>query len=534
MSDVIPSLADQALQKLRKLSEGNGLEPNQIEITLIEEDIFKIEGTLTLAPKCKIETGHYPGPVRGKDRIVLPSLPALHAEVGRRREQFESGREWVEASIKELKAAPGQGWGLSNALVTQNDKPVILAASGGCPQCEARGLITCNQCHGQGTVLCNLCNGRGQEVCPICKGRGENPFQPGQPCTNCRGTRISPCRQCQARGQMVCPTCGGRRGTPCPACKGTGKITEETAITCGAETQFKLGNASLPSGARRGLDRLGVANLSKGHADITILPPKTDESDDPSDHEKTDDGKSRKKAVDPILHYEALLPYADLRVTFGDKKALIGAFGKHCALLNVPSFLDDALAPWREKLKVATHDRRSLDKALKAKAIRDALSLTLDGKGNLKEFRRLYPLGLSPDVSTEILKNVASALKHTTFYMRTIASVFCSLLALSFFYGLFFTSLYGRIAISWDSSTQFLFGMTLPFIMMSLFGLLLIASTRLALQRHFPGTKISFRQKIGKSGYAMLLAIFLEYLCVLVLAPTKPFWFLWLLAHLGL
>ncbi len=178
---------------------------------------------------------------------------------------------------------------------------------------------------------------------------------------------------------------------------------------------------------RRGLDRLGIANLTKGHADVTFVESKAA----PEDHEATGDDheyipgglvgvappitpsgsappampaedeentgfgsplSGDTKPSEPVLHYMARMPFADLRVDFNGKKIEIGVFGLRNVFIDVPPFLDEPLAPWIEKLEQATKGHGAVYAALEARALREALELHLQGNGNAKEFRRRqYP-----------------------------------------------------------------------------------------------------------------------------------------------
>lgn len=524
MSESLSStpLTDQALTRLRKLAEGNGLAPEKIELFGTEEKIYTLQGVLTLTPKCDIETGRYSGPARGgKGRQVFPNFDAMHAEAAKRKQEFESGRSWLETSLKELKAAPGEGWGLEGARITLPEQTITLTASTGCPACHGQKLITCSQCGGQGSFVCGFCHGSRQEVCYGCGGTGNNPQNPTQPCTICNGRRFTTCRHCQGTGQMTCPTCHGRRGTPCPTCKASGLVSEDIAIHCGVDTRFKMENEGLPSGLRNGLGRLGLANLGKGHADITILKPQTENNDDAPTATSLE---TDKKISSHDILYEAKLPYADLRMNFNGHKAVVSAFGKRGALLGVPPFLDDALKPARTKLALAAVDATSFDEALQTRAVSEALQLELSGKGTIKEFRRFYSVGLSQEAMKEILGNLHLALKKQTLKTRSIIATVWSFISGAVFAGLFITGIEAKMVQGWPPALQMGFDLAALILPMLLSWLALGLATRASLQRRYHSHTIALQQKLGKTGYGMLAAIIILYGLILILAPLKPSW----------
>jgi len=504
---LLPSLANQALDRLRKLADGNGIAPEKIALISAEENTYTLEGTLGLIPKNDIQRTRYPGGTRGgKGRKVLPDAASLQLEIQNIQGELEKGGKWVEDSIKELKATPGEGWGLDAAQITLPESAVVLAASETCPSCHGVRLLTCTQCHGQGYNTCAHCGGGRLEACPTCNGSGHNPSQPDQPCPACGGTRTAPCRFCHGVGQLPCPTCHGRKGVPCTGCKGTGQITEEVSFVPGAETYFKLLGEGLPSGLRRGLDRLGIANLSKGHADIETLPPKKD--DEPRGNVR-DEGKNKNYTA--ALSYQAKMPYADLKMNFNGRKAIVSVFGKRGTLLGVPAFLDDALEDSRAKLKQAVRGEVVFDAVLDARAIREALEIQLSGKGEAKELRRKYPVGLSQDVAREILTNIRLSLNRFTLRMRSLVAVVCGVLSALLFGAIFLTPVHEQLFGNMPPVIGTLFDIFLPVIVMTASWFGLTSAIRFALQRRFHNIPVSLNQKTGKTGYAMVASIAVFY-----------------------
>lgn len=530
MSESLTPLTEQALTRLRKLASENGIAPEKIELFGTDEQTYTLRGKLLLTPKCDIQTGRYPGPPKGgKGRKVFPNFEAMHSEVQRRKSEFESGRSWVDASLKELKAAPGEGWGLEGAQITLPDQSITLSASTACPTCHGQKLITCAQCGGQGTFVCQYCRGSRQEVCYACSGTGNSPQDSNQRCVVCGGRRSLNCRHCGGTGQMTCPNCQGRRGTPCPGCNGTGLVSEDVTINCTVETHFKLDPEGLPSGLRSGLGRLGTANLAKGHADIKQLVPVKDEKESKNNTPETHDDGERKTAAHSI-NFEAIMPYADIRMNLNGHKAVVVAFGKRGALLNVPNFLDDALKSAREKLAQAAKGAGDIDEILQVAVIKTALQLELSGKGNVTELRRHYSIGLSQEVMREILQNLRLSLKQHTLKTRGIIAGICGVVSGAFFSGLYLTGLRYSLTQGWPPQLQMLADIAILALPIILGWLALNLATRATLQRRFNDHTITLQQTVGKIGYSMFAAIVGLYGVILMLASVKPFWLLQILS----
>ena len=219
---------------------------------------------------------------------------------------------------------------------------------------------------------------------------------------------------------------------------------------------------------------------------------------------------------------------------FGTKKALVGAFGKRCILIGVPAILDDALVPFREKLKAAARGEGALDDALDARALRDALRLHLEGKRQAADLRKLYPLGLSPEAAQEILANMRLALNRATKRQRGLVAIGCGVGSALLFAGVFFTPLHTGLTGGWPMAAGALADLAL--LVAALIGstVALDSVTRFSLRRRFPDLRIVFGQATGKTGLSMLGGIIALFALILALAPVKPAWVTLLLRGLGM
>ena len=526
MTDPAPSpLAAKALQRLQKLAEGNGLAPDAIHLYGAEEKEYAFEGVMTLLPLFETQNARMTGGPRGRDRRIMGSVAEMKNEVSRLKEAFESKASWITEAMTQLKEQPAGGWGLDDVKIALPSQSVVLAASEVCPSCSGNKMLSCTQCNANGSIICPHCGGNRQEICHICMGSGNNPSQPDQPCINCQGMRYTRCRYCNGSGQLTCPTCHGRRGTPCSTCGATGGFTEEVEITCGARTQFKIMADGLPSGLRRGLDRLGMARLAEGHADIETLPAVVEEEDtSPQPIVAGATEPKKEKAPKPEVHYMATMPYADLRMGFAGKKVIVNVFGKKQVLLGVPPFLDTALEPAREYLLKATRGESNLDAALQARVMKDALKLQLAGQGKVNALRRIYPQGLSPKVAGEILGNMRLALNRMTLRSRTLVAVICAVIGYCVFAGVYLTPLRNNLTAEMNGHAAMGFDLAVLIGTLVACWFALSAAIRFVLQKHFPDYTIPITQKTGKTGLTMLAALVVAFVLVVMFAPLQPEW----------
>ena len=111
------SLTDRALERLKKLAEGNGLAPDAIRIMGAEEKIYPLEGMTKLELVVETQASRYPGRVRGKAQAILPSFAGLRAAVEQRQKNWKEEQGWVPAALLRLKEQAGEGWGLDNVRI---------------------------------------------------------------------------------------------------------------------------------------------------------------------------------------------------------------------------------------------------------------------------------------------------------------------------------------------------------------------------------------------------------------------------------
>lgn len=520
-------LAAQVMQRLQKLGSGNGMKPEDIRLYSSEENTFAVEGTMTLLPLFETHTIRHSGGPSNNCGKVVGSSAELKSEIDRQKLEFETKPKWINEAITKLKEQPAGGWGLDDVRISLPDQSLIIGASETCPSCQGSKSMTCQQCNGAGYITCPQCQGRRQEPCRVCMGSGENPAVPSQPCINCNGMRYASCRYCNGHGSLNCPTCHGSRGTTCSSCEGAGVFTEEVSIACGARTQFKITGKELPSGLRRGLDRLGAANLVKGHADIETLPPVMQDDDQPAPPPlpgaKPTEQK-KEKVPKPEISYIAKMPYADLRMSFLGKKVIVSVFGKKNVLMGVPAFLDKALEPAREQLKQAVKGVGSIDEALKVRAMRDALTLQINSNSDVNALRRIYPHGLSQDTAAEILRNMRAALNKLTLRSRTLVAILCGLAGSGIFAGVMLTPVFIQITQNMPATTGLIVSGVFLFVVMAACWFSLSAAARLSLQKRFPKIIIPRNQHIGKTGYTMLAFLLIVFIALMILAPAQPDW----------
>lgn len=528
-----PAMAVKAFDRLRKLADGNGLAPQALELISADEKLYEIEGILRMEPNIDLQRVRYPGNVRGSDRKVFRHADELRAEIERRAATLRQRPDWIVAAAAQAKSQPAEGWGLDQAEIALPDHSAILAMSENCPACQGRKTLTCDHCQGHGMVTCQQCQGNRQEQCPHCMGRGEDPMQPGKPCHMCQGNRLVTCRTCAGMGQVNCEICHGQRGVTCASCNGAGAFTEEVTVTCRVRTYFSVTCEGMPSGMRRGLDRLGYAKLANGYADIeTLASPQLAKLEKGKPLSSAMNAAENENAMQtgaremprPEIKYKARMPFAEMRVRFNGKAAIVSIFGKRGALLDVPPFLDAALKEPCAKLKQAAHGEAEIEEALKVRILREALELEASGRGKVKELRRIYPVGLSAELAQEILNDMRIAIGRTTRRFRMIVAGSWFALCAAVFSGMLLTTAHASLTHGLNALAALALDFAIVGGAAAAGWAMLNAATRFLLSKRFPKLNLAMRQKTGKTGIALGVALFALFWGLFLISPNQPLW----------
>lgn len=419
------SLADFALRKLRQLAEGNGLQPGNITIVSSDEKTVPLSGTMQLTPKTESQTRNFTGktahaPPNCKTVGSFADLATFAADT---QKAYAESEEWFTDIKPEIDALPGKGWGLETAYFVHDKKtPASALAEAACPTCTGKASIVCHYCLGRRYVPCHICNETGYENCYTCHGSGRDPANQDQPCRGCNGARQMLCRTCQGQRGIPCAQCKATGKIACRECDGTGKHVQICTVTFGVDANFAIGSGSeLPSALRRALGRQGIDFITKGHADIDYTKPEDDQ-----------------KPGTIKLTYTAKIACADMVMQFKGERKRVAIFGKKRIMLEVPPFLDDALADGIAMLATAAKTG-NLDRVLEFRALHDTCHLILTGEGDVKNLRRLYPYGLSKETCDKILRLMRAALHRTTIAARYSGALISLLVASGIGAALYFT-----------------------------------------------------------------------------------------------
>jgi hypothetical protein len=506
-------LTDKAIQKIRALVEGNGVPPNKVELLGTEEKTITLQAEMLLSLDVATQQQRYAGmppasqtPYEVK---VLNSVQDFPKQLEEFKAEVAKETRWLDEVIEQLKAEPGQGFGIARADITLENMARIFRTHESCGGCGGAGSVSCEPCRGTGQVFCQQCQGNGQERCQYCMGRGTDANDPSRYCQMCNGSTMVQCRFCMGRREITCQACNGQRKILCRTCGGEGKFTLEERALPTVRGDFRVQQGvDLPSGLRRVLDRGGMKMLSRGQAQIVM--------------EAALEGENKTK----VIPYTAMFPFADARLKINGKALRATIIGEKAAIRDIPAFLDPVFDQELNAIGKKMGGSSALERAIKLRAMRDLFGLMQQGGEIETAFRRLYPFGLSPEMIQRMQTTLLKVTQEKTFLVRAAASGFLLAILGGIFYGIFASGVRAQLAHALFPAAAYLFdaficGLSILFVDFAL----RFSSAAYLRQLTRANEKVSFHaQRSGSLGISVgICAIFLYVALLWFLKATPGF-----------
>ena len=358
------TLTDRALEKFRRLLDGNGVSAEAVTLRESDEAVYDIPGTLIIDLAMNF-TWDQPGTKRsGKiDPIPMESAAAVEAKLRKDAASLYSDAAVSAAAIAAVRAAPGEGWGANDQEFPLPELTQIYQVDETCGACRGNRLQACGACRETGGQPCPQCPGDGWQRCRECSGTMMTTRSDGSqgPCNTCRGFGRTQCLGCNGQGRVACRACGGRGRTVCQSCGGKGQTRRTGAQIYTANARFRLEeNNTLPQPVQEGVRRLGALRLAEGHADIRFANSDINER-----------GQS-------VLRYFAKVGFARLCFDVNGLEVRMAVLGRKAVLQRVPLVLDHLLKPALIALERARHNGDALAEAGRFRIVREALQAKIE------------------------------------------------------------------------------------------------------------------------------------------------------------
>lgn len=409
-----PLLLSKAVQRMRSLIKGNGLNTEEIRLidapsaekTDIQTYRFQAHTNIRLTPEYTARTE----PGRNTTAYAFLNESDFKNIVNQiiidARTNPETRRKIIDSVIHR----PDKGFGMKEQDQKWSQFSKDLARHEKCHSCGHSGHLACPKCHGKRTTPCPQCHGRRSISCIRCKGSGRiNTANGSTKCTFCHGDGRMNCKTCACLGQIKCQNCAATGSIPCRLCAGSGWISHLTHLEISTHISFSFDQKGLPPLLIRTLEKYKSSCIEKKDLDITITNRSKTNIDTTIEQENT-----------ISIGYDVSCPFGPITFQMGQKEISGFLFGFQSRLVEFPFFMDELIKNGLNSLKLATQSHKEsghhLINAAKYRFIADTLIQIVSVK-NINQtkniLRQKYPVGIAPktisyvvDQSDLILRNI--------------------------------------------------------------------------------------------------------------------------------
>lgn len=432
-TQVDPKLLTRALNKMRGLIKGNGLQTDKITLIDVPEhtDVkmyrFPARASVKLVPQYGTRTE----PGRNTAAELIASEGDFKNAINQIAIEARTNPQKRKNIVDFMFERADKGFGIKDQRTKFNSLSRDLVQHDKCTNCANTGRITCAKCHGKALMPCPKCMGRKHVLCPRCRGDGKmNTSKGSMQCQFCRGDGRVNCKTCGARGQVKCQACAAMGTTACRVCAASGWISHLTHVELFAQISFDFDRRNLPLTLVQAIEKNPSRCVEKHDLEVTIIKSgitdnifgdASSQASNVHDHEPDDT---------IWIEYDAMSPFGPIAFKLDQEPVAGYLFGFQARLLDFPFFMDKLIALGKDALTQASTERKNirsyLVKAAKYRLIADIIAQTLWIKNTVKTKKFLsekYPTGLHPNTISELVDLTDLTLRNITRMWRSIGLV---------------------------------------------------------------------------------------------------------------
>ena len=422
-AELLKSLPQIALKKIRALCRGNGAEPDSVQIKAAEGRIIDCEALTHLEISSEFEDESK----RGAHQVgqSFEDGATMEREIQNYLNGLIKNGQSRSVMVDTIKQSSGQGFASHAEYFDMDGFNKDYSFQQACGSCGGQGKTVCNYCDGHGQVRCRTCNGQKVIKCNHCHGRGSIQNAQGQQeqCRHCYGRGQITCTTCRGTGVVSCRACHGTGELKCKSCGGTGVFTHIRKVHVKMKTLFEVDRAELPHPAVKIIEDAGSRMVDRGHVKLTQVEKVSRE----------DGGLA--------IQYVARFPYGDLNFTVNGKDLKAHLFGFKGKLLKLPKFLETMTEKSMEHLELAAANSQKavhhIRKAAGSRLIANAILYTamMPRKKAMIAIKKKFPMGVGNQFIQMIVALSDKALKNSTQQARISGYVLISGLFVLLFTG---------------------------------------------------------------------------------------------------
>ena len=391
-SDIDPELKTIAMQQMLNALKGNGIKPDDVEITEFEGQTLEFLAMTELKLDSNLTIKHQAGKLTGPK--LLQNSGQFQEELAKEVNKIAHSYDVIERIRDAVLERKDKGLCLKNIKIKLPFLHKDFVAHEPCKPCAAKGKINCTRCHGKRQMPCPRCQARGTETCPTCGGRQyiQGPNNQNQQCMRCNGAGRTSCSQCHESKTVQCRQCRGAGAMTCQQCNGHAWNSIIGMATIDPVAFYSFERAEIP---KKALDKLDLLESDiQHHADIQVVRR-------PKEIEQEHD--------DISIPYHIKAPMADVMFRIKTLEVPAFLFGIQGVLYDAPSFLEKVMGPGIKSLKLAGQGHGDvaahLQKAGRYRTLRTLILATAKAgpKKALKLVMDRTPLGLSEDSAKKLV-----------------------------------------------------------------------------------------------------------------------------------
>lgn len=420
-------LLDRSVKRMKSLVNGNGANPDSIEVDDYEE----------------IRQYRFPARVQIKllSRFGVRIEPGRNtlAELAGSKDEFQKKIHGIIMTTRTTKEKRQQiidfvfsrsdkGFGIKSQRTLFKNLTHDVVMHEQCHTCSHSGDVACPRCHGKGGVTCSRCRGRRQIHCTKCGGSGHmHTPQGNRPCDMCRASGNIPCSLCHSRGLMKCQGCAASGRVRCNKCSGTGWLSHLAHIELEGIIHFGFDRTNLPLHLAELIDDRGAALVKRGDLSVDMVPDVLPKVKPDSDTDVHPEATNQEEDTMIYIDYDVTCPYGPIHFKVEDRVVPAIMLGWQARLIDAPPFLEDFAKTGMEAIREAALGNgplvELLQKACRFTVWKELISQILLS-GNLKQVMEVllnrYPTGLDYKHMQELIPQADQAVRMVTRRARYI------------------------------------------------------------------------------------------------------------------
>lgn len=422
--DIDPAYKDKALERVKKIVEGNKFDLEKIKLVSFEGEILQFPATTTLKIATKISRKKVPGRMRGPEAV--DNEQALTVALIKEYDKMENDPDMIRKITETATSREDKCFAQQNLVLQLPFWKKDYVWFEGCESCRSTGKLRCQRCGGKGVDQCSRCNGSGMCACSQCRGAQmiQGPQQGRKiQCPTCHGRGRMSCVLCNQTGRVNCPTCRTKGSTQCPVCQGHGWSSNIQMIEIEAKAEFTYPKDELPDKIVVLMEELGPKIAEHAQVHLVHLP------DDPETLKKLEEKKAEEqktkerheaKTFKVDINYEVLLPHGHVEYDIDGQSYYAFMFGYKGEVIHVSPFLEEIIKNGIRKLEDAVDGRGdiadNLRKAAEYRTLRDIIlcAARLPLLKAIEKVKERNSLGIRDEVINDLVMKADRAIKKIT------------------------------------------------------------------------------------------------------------------------